>query len=69
MLGACTLTHPPTVQEKNLYQLMKDQSESGFHEARIRGWMHQILQGLAYMHKQGYFHRDMKPGLYPWNYC
>ena len=23
--------------------------------------MYQTLQGLAYMHKQGYFHRDMKP--------
>ena len=22
---------------------------------------HQVLQGLAFMHKHGYFHRDMKP--------
>lgn len=32
-------------------------------ESRIRSWCHQILQGLAYIHKHGYFHRDMKPGL------
>lgn len=30
-------------------------------EARIRNVMYQILQGLAYMHKHGFFHRDMKP--------
>jgi hypothetical protein len=22
----------------------------------------QVIQGLAYMHKHGFFHRDMKPG-------
>lgn len=30
-------------------------------ESRIRNWLYQIFQGLAYMHKHGYFHRDMKP--------
>lgn len=34
-----SLVHVYITQEKNLYQLMKDQSDSGFHEARIRGWM------------------------------
>ena len=27
----------------------------------IRTMMYQVLQGLAFMHKHGYFHRDMKP--------
>jgi hypothetical protein len=53
-----TPTHP---QECNLYQLMKDRDRL-FPEARIRAWCHQVFQGLAYIHKHGYFHRDMKPG-------
>ena len=28
----------------------------------MRDMTFQILMGLAYMHKHGYFHRDMKPG-------
>lgn len=44
----------------NLYQLMKD-SDRLFPEARIRAWCHQVFQGLAHIHKHGYFHRDMKP--------
>jgi len=40
---------------------MKDRDKY-FPESRIRNWCYQILQGLAFMHKQGYFHRDMKPG-------
>ncbi|KAL0045739.1 hypothetical protein WJX82_003194 [Trebouxia sp. C0006] len=44
----------------NLYQLMKDRTKL-MPESRIRSWCHQILQGLAYIHKHGYFHRDMKP--------
>eukprot|EP00887_Chlorella_sp_A99_P006950 scaffold2.g6950.t1 len=44
----------------NLYQLMKDRDRY-FPEARVRNWVFQVLQGLAYMHRQGLFHRDMKP--------
>ena len=49
---------------ENLYQLMKERYESGdktFPEHIIRNMMYQVLQGLAFMHKHGYFHRDMKP--------
>ena len=49
------------VQDCNLYQLMKDRT-TYMSESRIRSWCYQILQGLAYIHKHGYFHRDMKPG-------
>lgn len=32
-------------------------------EEEIRGMMSQLLQGLKYMHRNGYFHRDLKPGI------
>jgi male germ cell-associated kinase len=44
----------------NLYQVVKDRDKL-LPESRIRNWLFQIFQGLAYMHKHGYFHRDMKP--------
>ena len=40
---------------------MKDRDKF-FPESRVRNWCYQILQGLAYVHKHGFFHRDMKPG-------
>uniref|UniRef100_A0A8C4R892 non-specific serine/threonine protein kinase n=1 Tax=Eptatretus burgeri TaxID=7764 RepID=A0A8C4R892_EPTBU len=46
--------------KENLYQLMKDRNKD-FPEATVRNIMYQILQGLAYIHKHGFFHRDMKP--------
>ncbi|KAI5720187.1 hypothetical protein M8J77_003126 [Diaphorina citri] len=30
-------------------------------ESIIRNMMYQVLQGLAFMHRHGFFHRDMKP--------
>jgi|EP00670_Eutreptiella_braarudii_P010424 protein kinase len=46
--------------EANVYQLMKDRDRL-FPESKIRNLMFQCLQGLAAMHKAGFFHRDMKP--------
>lgn len=41
---------------------MKDKDKP-FSEAKVRNWAFQILQALEYMHKHGYFHRDLKPGM------
>ncbi|XP_012269283.2 serine/threonine-protein kinase dyf-5 [Athalia rosae] len=46
--------------KENLYQLMKDRDKL-FPEPVIRNMVFQVLQGLAFMHKHGFFHRDMKP--------
>ena len=39
---------------------MKDRTHD-FPEVQIKSIMFQTLQGLAYMHKHGFFHRDLKP--------
>ncbi|KAL7302661.1 hypothetical protein TKK_0004720 [Trichogramma kaykai] len=46
--------------KENLYQLMKDRDKL-FPESTIKNMVFQVLQGLAFMHKHGFFHRDMKP--------
>ncbi|CAJ0585292.1 unnamed protein product, partial [Mesorhabditis spiculigera] len=46
--------------QENLYELMKDRDRY-FPESVIRNIIYQVLQGLQYMHKNGFFHRDMKP--------
>ncbi|XP_069014036.1 serine/threonine-protein kinase MAK-like [Embiotoca jacksoni] len=46
--------------KENLYQLMKERNNL-FPESVIRNMTFQILQGLSFIHKHGYFHRDMKP--------
>ncbi|KAK0163645.1 hypothetical protein PV327_007308 [Microctonus hyperodae] len=46
--------------KENLYQLMKDRDKL-FPEPVIRNMVYQVFQGLAFMHKHGFFHRDMKP--------
>ncbi|XP_045907495.1 serine/threonine-protein kinase MAK-like isoform X2 [Micropterus dolomieu] len=46
--------------KENLYQLMKERNKL-FPESVIRNMTFQILQGLSFIHKHGYFHRDMKP--------
>lgn len=63
LLGISFMFFPNTfsIQEYNLYQLIKDR-EKLFSEAEIRNWCFQLFQGLAYLHRRGYFHRDLKPG-------
>ncbi|XP_050523410.1 serine/threonine-protein kinase ICK-like isoform X2 [Daktulosphaira vitifoliae] len=46
--------------KENLYQLMRSQTKF-FPEQSIRNILYQIFQGLAFMHRHGFFHRDMKP--------
>ncbi|KAM9844984.1 serine/threonine-protein kinase MAK-like [Aulostomus maculatus] len=46
--------------KENLYQLMKDRDKM-FSENETRNILFQVLSGLAFVHKHGYFHRDMKP--------
>lgn len=46
--------------KENMYQLMKNRDKL-FPEPVVRNMMYQVLQGLAFMHRHGFFHRDMKP--------
>ena len=45
----------------DLLELMKEQEPSILSEEQIRDIMYQTLLGLSFMHKYGFFHRDMKP--------
>jgi serine/threonine protein kinase len=49
--------------EKNLYDLMSVliKKNRKFSEAQIKYIAYQTLNGIAYMHRYGFFHRDMKP--------
>ncbi|XP_045766489.1 serine/threonine-protein kinase MAK [Maniola jurtina] len=44
----------------NLYQLLRD-APRAFPEPVLRNMLFQVLQGLAHMHRHGFFHRDLKP--------
>lgn len=46
--------------ERNVYQCIKER-ERALPEKRIRSWLWQVTQALAYLHRSGFFHRDMKP--------
>ncbi|KXS22354.1 Pkinase-domain-containing protein [Gonapodya prolifera JEL478] len=47
--------------EENLYQYMRAREGSDLGEETVKIIAYQICAGLAHMHKNGFFHRDMKP--------
>ena len=59
------MTFSVWLQDFNLYQVMKQRQGKPFEESQIKVWSYQIFQGLEFMHSNGYFHRDMKPGASP----
>ncbi|RKO96690.1 hypothetical protein CXG81DRAFT_2814, partial [Caulochytrium protostelioides] len=47
--------------DANLFQKMKEQHGQFWPESALKQMIYQVLQGLQYMHSQGFFHRDLKP--------
>ena len=47
--------------DRDLFELMKSKAPKGLTENQIRTIAYQTLLGLSFMHKYGFFHRDMKP--------
>jgi protein kinase len=46
--------------DQNIYEVIKDRT-TDLPENKVKSIIHQTLEGLVYMHKHGFFHRDMKP--------
>lgn len=46
--------------EGNLYEFIKGRTKA-LPESKVRNIMYQTIQALGHCHKNGYFHRDMKP--------
>eukprot|EP00440_Ansanella_granifera_P037830 gb/GFBE01041039.1/.p1 GENE.gb/GFBE01041039.1/~~gb/GFBE01041039.1/.p1 ORF type:complete len:486 (+),score=87.03 gb/GFBE01041039.1/:1-1458(+) len=49
------------MMDANLYEFMKARGARSLPESKVRNIMFQTMQALHHVHKNGYFHRDMKP--------
>jgi len=48
------------LMEMNLYEAIKGRT-TYLPEARVKFYMYQLLKAIEHMHKNGIFHRDIKP--------
>ncbi|XP_020649282.3 MAPK/MAK/MRK overlapping kinase isoform X1 [Pogona vitticeps] len=48
------------LMDKNIYELIKERKKP-FPEKRIMSYMYQLCKSLDHMHRNGIFHRDVKP--------
>ena len=46
--------------DMNLYEWMKGRKHH-FPEAKVKNYVYQLMKALDHMHKNGVFHRDIKP--------
>ena len=46
--------------EMNLYEAIKGR-QSYLPESKVKNYMYQLLKAIEHMHRNGIFHRDIKP--------
>ena len=48
------------IMEMNLYEAIKGR-QNYLPESRVKHYMYQLLKAIEHMHRNGIFHRDIKP--------
>ena len=46
--------------ERNMYEHIKERKQP-LEEKRVKKYLYQLIKGLEFIHRQGIFHRDIKP--------
>ena len=48
------------LMERNMYEHIKERKQP-LEEKRVKKYLYQLIKGLEFIHRQGIFHRDIKP--------